>query len=294
MGFPSSADVVHLPVLLGLKYLQDEGWTVKTTFFDTPEADYAALSSGDIQIAAGSTPAGLAAIQAGAKFHMLAPNQGVDWVLVGTPDINNCGDLIGKRFALHSLAGTTTSFAKAWLAANCTADQLQQVKPIYIPGAENRLAALLAGQIDATLLDYPNLNEMKAKAPDKFHEIQDFSKDPTIGKIKSSFFSVNDAWYAQNKDATVEFLKMMMKGYLDTKADPTLVAPLAQANNVQYDAPQQAALVDELSGALDPTLSVDESTMNFTIQFYVSTGNIQPGLEVSQVLNLEPLQAASQ
>ena len=129
---------------------------------------------------------------------------------------------------------------------------------------------------------------------DDFGEIADFGKDPTISKIKSSFFSVNDAWYAQNKDATVEFLKMMMKGYQDTKADPTLVAPFAQENNVQYDAPQQAALVDELSGALDPTLSVDEATMNFTIQFYVSTGNIQTGLEVSQVLNLEPLQAASQ
>ncbi len=294
IGYPSEADSGDTPSILAINRLNQAGWTIKPTFFAQPETDFAAVSKGDIQIAIGSTSAALAAIQAGGKFHVIGTQEGVAWSVVGTNDVTKCDDLVGKRWALHSPAGVTTGYATFWIQNNCSADSQSKIEPVYIPGSENREAALFAGQIDATLLDAGTWADLNAKAPGKFHVIADLAADPTLKQLNSSIISVNDDYWSQHPEVVVAYLKALSQAYADAKADPTILDAAAASQNVQWNDTVRQGVVGEFSsGALDPTLSITPESMNLNLQFYTKYSSLKPGLTVDQVANFDALQQAS-
>lgn len=294
IGYPSNADSGDTPSILALNRLNDAGWTIKPTFFAQPETDFAAVAKGDIQIALGSTSAAFAAIQAGGKFHIIAKQEGVAWYVIAVNDIKTCDDIVGKRWALHSPAGTTTAYAAFWIASNCSADAQSKIKPIYIPGSENREAALQAGQIDATLLDSETWADLQTKMPGKFHALADLAADPVMGGLIGSVISVNDDYWNQHPEVVVAYLKALMKAYADAKADPTILDAAAASQNVQWSDTVRAGVALELqSGSLDPALAITPDSINLSLQFFTKYGSMQPGLTVDQVANFDPLKQAS-
>ena len=294
IGYPSQADSGDTPSILALNRLNSAGWQIKPTFFAQPETDFAAVAKGDIQIALGSTSVALAAIQAGGKFHIIATQEGVAWLVVGTPAVTSCDNLAGKRWALHSPAGVSSGYANFWIQGNCSADSQGKIKPVYIPGSENREAALLAGQIDATLLDSGSWADLNGKAAGKFQVIADLAADPTLKKLNSSIIAVNDDYWSQHPEVVVAYLKGLMQAYTDAKADPTLLDDVAKSQNVQWNDTVRNGVVQEFkSGALDPTLSITPESMNLNLQFYTKYSNLKPGLTVEQVANFDPLKQAS-
>lgn len=294
VGYPSQADAGDTPSILAINTLNQQGWTIKPTFFAQPETDFAAVAKGDIQIAIGSASAALLAIQAGGKFHIIGNQEGVAWLVVGNDSVQSCADLASKRWALHSPAGVTTGYANFWIQNNCAADVQANIKPVFIPGSENREAALLANQIDATLLDSETFADLSAKAPNKYHVIGDLSKDPTMKALSSSIISVNDDYWNQHPEVVVAFLKGMMKAYTDAKADLTKLDDAAKSQNVQWNDTIRTGVGQEFdSGALDPSLAITPEGMNLNLQFYTKYSNLKPGLTVEQSANFDPLKQAS-
>lgn len=294
VGYPSQADAGDTPSILAINTLNSQGWTIKPTFFAQPETDFAAVAKGDIQIGIGSASAALLAIQAGGKFHIIGTQEGVAWLVVGTDAVQSCADLAGKRWALHSPAGVTTGYANFWIQNNCAADVQEKIKPVFIPGSENREAALLAGQIDATLLDSETFADLNAKAANKFHVIGDLSKDPTMKALTSSVISVNDDYWSQHPEVVVAFLKGMQDAYAAAKADLTKLDAAAASQNVQWNDTIRTGVGQEFdSGALDPTLAITPEGMNLNLQFYTKYSNLKPGLTVEQAANFDALKQAS-
>lgn len=294
IGYPSDADAGDTPSVLAINRLNSAGWKITPTFFAAPEADFAAVSSGQIQIAIGSTSAALLAIQAGGKFHIIGTQEGVAWLVVGLTAINSCNDLAGKRWALHSPAGVTTGYANFWLKANCSTDAQAGITPIFIQGSDNREAALLANQIDATLLDSETFADLQAKAPGKFHAIADLAQDATLKTVSSSIISVNDAYWTQHPEVVVAYLKGMMKAYADAKADPTILDAAAASQNVGWSDIIRNGVSQELNtGAEDPSLAITSAGMQANIDFYVANSGVKAGLTVDQIANFDPLKQAS-
>src|SRR3954468_5203336 len=211
VGYPSDADAGDTPSILAINRLNEQGWQVTPTFFDKPETDFAALAADQIQIGIGSTSAALLAQAAGAKYHIIGTQEGIAWLVVGKTEINSCDDLNGKRWALHSPAGVTTGYANFWVKANCSPDVQAALQPQFIQGSDNREAALLADQIDATLLDVGTFADIQQKAPGKFHAIADLAQDPGLAGVSSSIVAVNDDYWAQTPQVVVAFLKGMMQ-----------------------------------------------------------------------------------
>jgi ABC-type nitrate/sulfonate/bicarbonate transport system substrate-binding protein len=293
-GFATAADPSHLPTLLGIQEMNAAGWKISPTFFDTPETDIAALASGQVPIAVGAPVSMLTAIQAGAKIHIIAAEQGTAWDVVAVNAIAKCDDLVGKVWALNSAGGATTSYANYWLQNNCSADSQSKIKPIYISGSETRAAAMIAGRVDATLLTPFDIVNLNAQAAGKFHTVADFGSDPSLKNYKSSVFGVNDDFAAAHPDVVVAFLKGMIKAYGDASKDVTVLGPAAQANNLTFDTGTQQALGLMFSGGVyDTGLALTDSSVSFIVQFSQKYGALNPGLTTSQVANFTFLQQAS-
>jgi len=293
VGYPSDADAGDTPSILAINRLNEQGWQITPTFFDKPETDFGALAANQIQIGIGSTSAALLAQAAGAKYHIIGTQEGIAWLVVGKTEINSCDDLNGKRWALHSPAGVTTGYANFWVKANCSPDVQAALQPQFIQGSDNREAALLADQIDATLLDVGTFADIQQKAPGKFHAIADLAQDPGLAGVSSSIVAVNDDYWAQNPQVVVSFLKGMMQAYADAKADPSLLDAAAASQNVAWNDVVKQSVVEELeSGALDPSLAITPEGMQNNITFYETNSSLPPGLTPDTVANFEPLQQA--
>jgi ABC-type nitrate/sulfonate/bicarbonate transport system substrate-binding protein len=294
IGFPTPADASHLPTLLAIDEMNAAGWKITPTFFSAPEVDLAALASGQIQIAVGAAVSAFSAIQAGAKIHLIGAEQGTAWDVVATNAITKCDDMVGHVWALNSPGGSTTSYANYWLQNNCSADSQAKIKPIYISGSQNREAAMVAGQVEASLLTPFDIVVLNGAAPGKFHTVADFGSDPSLKNYKSSIFAVNDDYAKAHPEVVVAFLKGLLKAYADSAADPSKLATPAQEQNITFDATTQAAVALEIKGGVyDPTLALTDESVSFMVQFSQKYGNVKPGLTTSQVADFSFLQQAS-
>ena len=228
VGFPSPADNTHVPTFLAIDDLNAAGWHVTPTFFSGPEVDAAALAAGQIQFMVNASIPDFSAIQAGGKMHIIGKEQGTAWAVVVANDITSCDGLVGKRWALNSPGGSTTSYANYWIKTNCSADSQSKIQPIYISGSQNREAAMVAGQLDGSLLGPEDIVNLNQAAPGKFHVLADFASDPSMGGFVASTFVVNDDYATAHPEVVVAFLQALLKAYSDASKDVSVLVKPAQ------------------------------------------------------------------
>lgn len=87
----------------------------------------------------------------GAKLVSLAVSeQKLVWAVIAKKGINSIKELKGKRVAVHAPAGISASIID-YYATKVGYKRKTDFQMYYIRGGENRIAALLAGRIDATV-----------------------------------------------------------------------------------------------------------------------------------------------
>jgi ABC-type nitrate/sulfonate/bicarbonate transport system substrate-binding protein len=286
VGFPTTPDFDDLMTLAAVERLKQAGWKIEPVFFNDPETAFAALARNDTQIGFGAAAAALESIQSGAKIKLVAQQQGgAGWSLVARNDITACDQLANVRFALNSTGGATTGYAKYWIAQECSPDAAAKIKPLYIPGSENRAAALTAGQIDATLLTPGDIAVLEGRSPSAFHTVVDFSKTD-LGQLNSSVIAVNEGYLGANRDTVIRFLATAMKVYREASADPAILREYAEKQQIQWSDKVVAALENQFaSGEFKPELTITEQTVAFTIDFFTKYGGLEEGLQPAQIMD---------
>lgn len=149
LAFAGGAGPTGVPAILALESLQEQGMTTEVIEFDSPDILTQALLNGQVQIAVMGPATLFAADLAGADLQMLAKNNQNDYLIISSPDVEQCSDLHGRTVAYHSTGSSTTSHLMAWLKETCP-----EAAPnfIVLSGSANRVAALLNGQINGTLV----------------------------------------------------------------------------------------------------------------------------------------------
>jgi ABC-type nitrate/sulfonate/bicarbonate transport system substrate-binding protein len=282
VGFPTAADYDDLMTLVSIKRLAAKGVQIKPVFFKDPETAFAAASRGDVQLTFGAATAALQAIGTGAKLKVIGQQQGgAPWAIVGKDGINSCSDLVGKRFALNSPGGTTTGYSKFWINDQCPADA-QKIRPIYIPDSGARAAALVAGQIDATILTPSDIQSVDSKAPGKFHTVVDFAQTD-LKQLNSSMIVVNQDFLSSDRDSVVRFMATEIKAYNDAKNDPSVLQPLATEQQLDWsDNIAQAIAGQFQKGEFTTDLKVTPETLAFTIKFFSQYSDVDAGMDPSK------------
>ena len=133
---------------------------------------------------------------------------------VTTKDYNELEDLNGEPILLHSRGGGTDS------TANVIEERLgiKFGERSYISGSANRVAALLANQAQATIIDLSNKNKIMASHGDKFNTLPMFNVDASDEAL---FANVD--WIKANEESVNIFVSALLSVYRDMANDPTII-----------------------------------------------------------------------
>jgi ABC-type nitrate/sulfonate/bicarbonate transport system substrate-binding protein len=212
---------------------------------------------------------------------------GDDWMIVSSSDIKTCAELDGHSMGVFAVGSFNDVSVRAYIAQNCPGTK---VNILAVGNSAARAAAMLAGKLDASELQVADAVALQLKGGDKFHVLANLQQavpnlHPSTLIVNSDFLKANPgtaqalltALIQENrKAADVSYLKTLVLKYVTSIDQSTLDAVL--------DAYIKAKLFDVNGG-------LTSDAMNYTLQFFVGAGNIQPGMTVEQVADFGPLNA---
>jgi NitT/TauT family transport system substrate-binding protein len=156
---------------------------------------------------------------------------------VTTKEFSTLKDLDGQPIMLHSRGGGTDSIA------NVIEDRegITFGERSYVPGSGNRVAAMLAGQAKATILDLSNRNKIIAEAGDQFNSLPMFEV-----KASDEALFANLDWIKENEAAVNTLVKALHSTWADLSQDPTIISKQTDPNGPIGQLP--AEVLAELDG----------------------------------------------
>jgi NitT/TauT family transport system substrate-binding protein len=239
-GEPLSAVVISVSVTIWPAIVAD-----KKGFFKDEGLDFDFINSGSStrsaqQVAAGSAPIGsssmvdtMRAIDKGAGIRIFLNSLAVGThSLIGQKTIHSVKELKGKRV----MTGGTGDITNLWWFAMARANGLdpeKDVELLYSGATTARLAALVAGAVDATMLS----------TPQSFQAVQDGYSDlgpvaPFLGEFPMMIWHVNEAWAKTHEKELLAFIRAHNKAvrYMSDPAHKQEVSQLlAEASHSKLD-----------------------------------------------------------
>jgi NitT/TauT family transport system substrate-binding protein len=202
-------------------------------------------------------------------------------------------DLNGEPIMLHSRGGGTDSIA------NVIEDKLgiKFGDRSYVPGSSNRIAALMAGQTDATIVDLSNKNKVIKLAGDRFNVLPMFEVDAS----DEALFANLD-WIKNNEKDVEIFVKALVSVWQDMAKDPTIVSRETDPEGPIGQLPKEilgnldefyTAAVD--GGLYDPN-GGGRKAAQADLDWYAAAGQLEgdPGsLNIEDFWYMAPLDAAT-
>ncbi|WP_431299793.1 ABC transporter substrate-binding protein [Tabrizicola sp. BL-A-41-H6] len=189
------------------------GLDYEWTAFAEEELAIQAVLSGDMDIAFGTPYAAMQ--RSKAPVRIIFQLSKLVFFPVATKEFNTLKDLDGQPIMLHSRGGGTDSIANVIE----TKEGIKFGERSYVPGSGNRVAAMLAGQANATILDLSNRNKIIAEAGDRFNSLPMFEV-----KASDEALFANLDWIKENEEAVNILVKALHSTWTDMAKDPTIIS----------------------------------------------------------------------
>jgi len=180
VNFAYSVAVMQLekvPLHLAMQDLSSIGMTGKESFSQDANEVVQSVARGESDFGIGNASTVFTAIKTGVPIKAIMTTNLPDYVVAAPSSIANPCDLGGKRVGIQAKVSSVTLYTDMALGG-CTG-----AKPniLVLPGSAARVQAMIAGQLDASAVQYPDMLTLTSKAGDKFHSIYDVaSKNPGI------------------------------------------------------------------------------------------------------------------
>ena len=212
------------------------GLDYEWTAFSDEELAIQAVLSGQMDIGFGTPYAAMQ--RSRAPLRIIFQLSKLKFFPVTTKAYDELTDLDGEPILLHSRGGGTDSIA------NVIEDRLgiEFGERSYVPGSSNRVAALLGGQADATIIDLSNTNKlMRSEAADRFNVLEMFDVEAS----DEALFANLD-WIQSNADDVQIFVDALVSVYRDMAEDPTVIRRETNPDGPIGQLPQE--ILDQLDG----------------------------------------------
>jgi NitT/TauT family transport system substrate-binding protein len=208
---------------------------------------------------------------------------------VTTKDYSKLEDLDGEPILLHSRGGGTDSIA------NVIEDKLgiKFGERSYISGSANRVAALLANQAKATIIDLSNKNKIMASHGDQFNTLPMFDVDAS----DEALFANLD-WIKANADSVDIFVSALLSVYRDMAKDPTMVRKETNPDGPIGELPEEVLAeldgfyTDAVAGGLYDVDGGGEKAAKADMEWYSEAGQLEgdlASLDINDFWYLKPL-----
>jgi ABC-type nitrate/sulfonate/bicarbonate transport system substrate-binding protein len=179
MDIPAEPDVSDVPRLVAREALQQAGYAIEATSYTDNVVATQAMTAGKLDVAILSLPGVLAAIQQGAAITVIMEGSISTRSLVTAPDVTQCSDLNNKQVSVPNLISSQTLSLERFIAKRCPGTHVEKV---VIPGANNRLAALLARRTAGAILDLRTVLEVQREDGPRYNVLSVFGADfPGLG-----------------------------------------------------------------------------------------------------------------
>jgi ABC-type nitrate/sulfonate/bicarbonate transport system substrate-binding protein len=249
-----------------LDRMKAEGYDVQRIDFQSPETMTLALQQGQVDIIGTSAGTVFSAIDAGFDGKAFLGMASSDFLMVARKDLTTCASLDGKRVAVQSREGTTGVLATQWFQKACP-----DAKPniLIVPGSENRVAGLIAGQLDASPIDSQNAAQLMNKRPSDFAPIASFNEGP---QLLASVYFAPTAWLESHADLVKALTKTYTQVLHDSYADKSILLTPTKTLLSDMDPALVEGVVDSWMkrGVFVPVSGVKADTVDAAIKFYSS------------------------
>ncbi|MDB0052879.1 ABC transporter substrate-binding protein [Ascidiaceihabitans sp.] len=212
---------------------------------------------------------------------------------VTTKKYDSLNDMNGEPILLHSRGGGTDSIA------NVIEDRMGITfgDRSYVPGSSNRVAALLGGRADATIIDLSNKNKlMRSEAADSFNVLEMFEVEAS----DEALFGNLD-WIKENEADVAIFVNALVSTWQDMHEDPTIIRRETNPDGPIGELPQEILAEldgfysDAVAGGLYDPNGGGRKAANADMEWYSSAGQLDgtpESLNIEDFWYLAPLDAA--
>lgn len=267
----SSVDFIAIVPLAAWAILEERGIHVEQRYLEDGTLAIQALEQGDAQIATNiGVNVGLLAVEEGASIIDVLATQRPTWALVSTPDILTIEDLEGKTIAVHG----ETSFTKA--VADFYAQEFNlNMNQIIIPGSEVRAEALANNEIDASVIDFPDIVTLgRTYGEDSFNVLATLGE--TLPNLIEQDIWLDSDWAEENPDLALEVVTALLEGIRKLRTDPAFALEIITEALPEEDPDLFAELIAEYTdrNLWEPNSFLTEANAEFTVKFFFDVGEI--------------------
>lgn len=230
--------VEKVPTILATEQLEDEGYQVNLIWLQSSEDPVQAVVRGDAQIGTANTSTLFGATAQGAPVKAISAQNSPSYAMVVPPSVTTPEGLDGLRIGIHAKVSSTS------LYTNLLLKDYPNVKPnlVVVPGSANRVQALIAGELDASVVQLSDLQVLEEKAPGKFHVLYNYATE--MNDIVDSAIFTSDRFLRDNPDAVHDFLSALVGQQKRIKEDPQVLIDGIVANVPEVTATQAKGFAD--------------------------------------------------
>jgi len=286
-------DVVSVETLafvVAMERAKDRGVDYEITAFSKEELAIQALINGDAEIGVG-TP--YSVIQkTNVPLRIFFQVSRLVFFPVASNEYQTWQDLDGEPFTFHA-RGTGTEAIGNIIAAR---EGIEFGERSYVPGSENRIVAMMNGQINATIVDLANKNILMEQAGDRFHVLPGLDV-PASDEV---LFARQD-WLENNPETVAIIVEELLGVWREMNDNPAVIEEERASRGLLDDMPPEVLaevtpfyIEGTEAGLFDPDGGSRETAL-IDFDFYVQAGQMDgpvDGLVVEDYWYLEPLDAA--
>lgn len=264
-----------------LELLKKQGVKAEMRFNDgATNIAIAQLQSGNIDVYSEAISGGVGGVAAGLPlidFAVGQPRQ--DYVFLARKGINTLADLKGKKIGVQDTTGV--NYAQALIVLQKAGIDVKDVAIVATGGQSVRLAALISGRVDATMLSHKAQITLQGKG---YTTLFDYTKE-AAELYDDNFFSTKK-WLTNNGELAVAINKALLESFVwfsdPGKADE--VVSEALTIEPAADKATLTSLFDQLrtADAFPPGTILDKATVATQQDLFVKAGVASKAVPVDQ------------
>ena len=267
----SSPDFIALVPWAAWDILEERGIIVEQRYAEEASTAIQGMAQGTVQIGTNmGVNVGVPAAVAGANIVDVIVTQRPTWALAVRPGIDSFDDLNGARLAVHGEASFTRAVAD-WYAEN----EGFEYEQLIIPGSEVRAEALAQGEIDASVIDLPDVIQLGQVYPGQFEVLVTIGE--TFPELIEQDIWFDAEWVSENRDLAVEVVKGLLEGIRRLRTDADYALELATENLPEMDPVVLEETIAEYQARdiWPPNGLLTEERAQETLDFFFEVGEIE-------------------
>lgn len=292
VGF-TSIGLSSVPFLAAIDDLRDQGYEIDTPELAESELVTEGVAQNEFQFGSGANNSSMAAIAQGAEILWVVDRTLNEWQVYARDGIETCEDVVASRVAIHSPGSVSGAMLRDWVNNNCPEDVAASYEPLIIEGSQNRLAALLADQIDTSPVEFGDALILDGEGG--FGRVVSFSAD-LPGLHPTSVYG-NAEWMGDNPEVTTALIVALLEQHRRINSEDGYLMELFAEYLPEEAASETAESIAQAyvdAGIFPDDGGLDEEAVVYTIGFFGpdGTGDIAIELSADQVADLSYLEAA--